>query len=95
MLVFPLTSQCKKAHTHWMAKLKARIFVLVDLRIFQKVEHKFYFFLFHPPTLSIICFAEKIIYFLGSACIILESDCHMQENNEIFKDLIQTVGVLY
>ena len=44
---------------------------------------------------------KKIIYFQGSVCVFLcifendtaKSDCPIQDNYEIFKDLIQIVGV--
>ena len=56
--------------------------------------------LFYPPTLNIICFVEKNNIFLRFCLCIFESatvksDCPMQENCEKFKDLIQTVGLLY
>ena len=52
------------------------------------------------PTLNIICFVEKNNISLWLCLCIFESvtvksDCHMQENYEIFKYLIQTVGLLY
>ena len=82
---------------------EARIFVLVDLQtivIFRKVEKKFKIILFYRPTLNIICFFEKNNIFLRFCLCIFESDtvktdCPMQENYEILKDLIQTVGLLY
>ena len=57
-------------------------------------------FLFYPPTLNVICFVEKNYIFLRFCLCIFESDtvksdCPMQENYEIFKDLKQTVGLLY
>ena len=43
--------------------------------IFRKVEKENLIskiiFIFYPPTLKIICFLEKIIYFLGSVCVFL------------------------
>ena len=69
--------------------------------IFQKGEKKNskIIFLFYPPTLNTICFLEKNNTFLRFCLCIFESDtvkkdCPMQENYEIFKDLIQTVGLL-
>ena len=58
------------------------------------------FFMVYLPTLNIICFIEKNDIFLRFCLCIFESDtvksdCPMQENYEIFKDLIQTVGLLY
>ena len=58
------------------------------------------FFIFYPPTLNIICFVENNNIFLRFCLRIFESDtvksdCPMQENYEILKDLIQTVGLLY
>ena len=35
------------------------------------------------------------MYFRECQSAIVKSDCPMQENYEIFKDLIQTVGLLY
>ena len=51
-------------------------------------------------TLNIINFVEKNNTFLRICLCIFESatvksDCPMQENCEIFKDLIQTIGLLY
>ena len=76
-------------------------FLFVDLRTvnFQNVEKNLkHFSLFYPRTLNIICFVEKI--FLRFCLCIFEndavkSDCPMQENYDIFKDLIKTVGLLY
>ena len=69
--------------------------------IFQKVKKKNnfkkFFFLF-IRLLDIICFVE---FFFLKFCLctfedeFVKSDCPMQENYEIFKDLIQTVGLLY
>ena len=83
-------------------------FLLVDLRTLllyfpesrKKINFNFFIFLFYPPTLNIICFVEKKNIFLRVFLCIFEgdtvkSDCPMQENYEIFKDLIQTVGLLY
>ena len=36
-----------------------------------------------------------MIYFLGFENDTVKSDCPMEENYEIFQDLIQTVGLLY
>ena len=68
--------------------------------IFWKVEkNSKIFFLFHPLTLNIICFVEKKIFLRFGLCIFendtVKSDCPMEENIEIFKDLIQFVGLLY
>ena len=70
--------------------------------IFRKVEknNSKLMFLFYPLTLNIICFVETNKIFLSFyLCIFesdtVESDCSMQENYEIFKDLIHTVGLLY
>ena len=42
---------------------------------------------------------KKQQHFLGSVCVFLsetfKSCCPMQENYELFKDLIQTIGLLY
>ena len=58
----------------WNYGVKARIFLLVDLQTllsnynFPECWKKIkliseIIFLFYPPTLNIICFVEKIIYF--------------------------------
>ena len=57
-------------------------------------------FILYPQTLIIICFVEKILYntLMRFRLCIFESDSPVQiflENDEIFKDLIQTVGLLY
>ena len=64
----------------------------------RKKKSKLFFF--YPPTLNIICFVEKnniflrfCLCFFKSATV--KSDCPVQENYEIFKDLIQTFGSLY
>ena len=61
----------------------------------------FIFILFYPLTLNIISFFffRKTQYILRFCLYIFESDtvnsdCPMQENYEIFKDLIQTAGLL-
>ena len=67
----------------------------------KKIKFNFLsFFLFYRPTLNIICFIEKNHIFLRFCLCIFEratvkSDCPIKENYEIFKDLIQTVGLLY
>ena len=64
--------------------------------IFWKVEKMSKFFCILPATLNIICFVENNNIFLRFCLCIFESDtvksdCPLQENYEIFKDLIQTV----
>ena len=73
--------------------------------ILGKVEKKLnflnYFFSFYPPTVNIICFEEKIkIYFSGSVCVFLKVTLlkkivlsRFLAKCELFKDLIQTVGL--
>ena len=56
--------------------------------------------MFYPRTLNIICFNEKNNIFLRFCLCIFDSDtikidCPLQEDDEIFKKLIQTVGLLY
>ena len=61
------------------------------------VEKKIYFFF--PPTLNIICFVEKKKILRFCLCIFesdtVKSDCPMQENYELFKDLIQSMLVYF
>ena len=87
----------------------ARIFLLVDLQTLllkfsgKKKKNSFLklFFYFFPPTLNIIYFDKKEINIFLRFCLCIfenatvKGDCPMQENYEIFKDLIQTVGLLY
>ena len=40
----------------------------------KKIKFNFYFFLFYPPTLNIICFVEKNNIFLRFCLCIIESD---------------------
>ena len=66
----------------------------------NKIINFYFFYIFYPPTVNIICFVDKnkmflrffLCNFVGDT---VQSDCPMQENYEIFKDLIQTVGLLY
>ena len=49
------------------------------------------FFLFHPPTLNIICFVEKKIFLRFCLCIFesdtVKSDCPVQIFRKMIKDL--------
>ena len=69
----------------------------------KKIKFNFnFFFIFYPPTLRIISFVEKNNIFLRFCLCIFESDTvkrfscpDFYENDKIFKDLIQTVGLPY
>ena len=73
MVLFSTQNMCLNLWLRKYSEFKARIFLLVDFTnpptvIFRKVGKKLNLISknlisFYPPTLDIICFVEKIIYF--------------------------------